>query len=148
MTNRRKFLKLLGVGTASAPLATKELINAEELAGLNRHGHFSSDTGIAQAAEDSAYTPNGKVDSIAEAANYLRKVGKLPEHVERRLRDDARNICNLDYDIAIKCWSLSVKIATQRERNYQRNLVRYREGTSYTVAQKAFAATTGFKWPW
>lgn len=148
MTDRRKFLKLLGVGTASAPLAAKQLIDAESLAGINKFGHLSSDRGVAEAVDNSVHVPSGRKDTLAEAANYLSKFGKLPDHVEEYLRDEARSIERLDYDIAIKCWSLSVKVATQCERNYQRALTRFRHGSSYAVAQRAFEAKTGFKWPW
>lgn len=150
MTNRRRFLKLLGVGTASAPLAAHALTQDQMAgqAGIKNFAPFSSDTGIAEAAEDAASYPKPISNPMDAGAKYLQKYGKLPDHVERKLRDDARNITYLDYDIANKCWSLSVKVQEQRQRNYERNVLRYREGDSYEQAQKAFEAVTGFKWPW
>lgn len=147
MTNRRKFLKLLGVGSASAPMAVKRIIDPLSLTGI-KVGPFSSDRGIADAAADARYVDPSEVTNTSRAMQYLHKFGKLPDHVERRIRDSSRHVRYLDHDIAIKCWSMSVKVLTQRERNYEAAVTRYREGMSYEDAQKAFAAAAGFQWPW
>ena len=147
MTNRRKFIKMLGLGAASAPMAAQHM-NAQQLSGINVGVASATSRGIAEAAEDASEASKDEVNVMDRAASYLKSHGKLPDHVEKRMRDSASYIRNLDYDIAIKCWSLSVKIQEQRDRNYQNELRRYREGTSYNAAQRAFEAATGFKWPW
>lgn len=147
MTNRRKFLKILGLGAAGAPVAAQEVMNVQSLTGIQT-GAMAASRGIEEAAEEWMHSTPGEENAIAQAARYLSRYGKLPDHIERRIRDQTFSVRHIDYDIAIKCWSLSAKIATQRERNYQRTLTRYREGSDYGAAQKAFEAATGFRWPW
>lgn len=151
MATRRKFLRLLGVGAAGAPIAAQQMTQADAM-GLTRmgdiRGHIASGTGFAEAIEDAEHSSAKEIHRATEAAKYLLNNGKLPPHVEERLRDDARDVRYLDYDIAQKCWSMAAKVHEQQQRNYQRSLTRYKTGDSYNIAQKAFEKATGFKWPW
>lgn len=146
-TNRRKFLSYLGVGAASAPLAAKAA--AAELTTLAGHaatplavGSGIAPPGIPQSIEDQAKLH-------IRMSDYVRMFGKLPDHVERDVRERSRWVGHLDPDIASKLsWSLNVKIAEQRQRNYQREIDRYRDMGWYEKSQSAFQQLTGFRWGW
>lgn len=151
MATRRRFLKLLGIGAAGAPVAAQQMTQESTLALTRigaRGGNLASGVGLAEAAEDAKHSSPKEINRMQEAANFLNKFNKLPPHVEARLWDEARDVYNLDFDIAQKCWSLAAKVHEQRKRNYEHNLTRYRTGDSYNIAQKAFEKATGFKWPW
>lgn len=88
-------------------------------------------------------------DSYIRMSNYLHLFGKLPKHVEIDIRERSRYVQHLDPDIASKrSWSLQIKILTQQERNYQREIERYRRMGTFETAQKEFAKLTGFRWEW
>lgn len=150
MATRRRFLSILGVGAISAPIAAKEAADAEvlKLTGITSNT-IASGTGLSEAAADIRHSSKDELSRCENASKYLMRYSKLPDHVEANIRDNARYVNYLDYDIASKrSWSLAVKVQEQRQRNYERNLARYREGNSYDLAQKAFEAVSGFKWPW
>lgn len=151
MTDRRRFLSLMGIGAASAPLAARELADGKiaDLAGIQTNGDLSSGQGLSDASSDLVCADKSRRRAIESATKYLLKHGKLPDHVEEKMRDDARHVHSLEYDIANKrSWSLAVKVQAQRQRNYEREVNRYRKGGSYSETQKAFKAITGFEWPW
>jgi len=142
MTNRRRFLALLGVGTASAPLAAKQALEAEQMKLAGISGRIASGSGeIGYADADDV--------KISEAAVRYAKLFGVPSHVERRARENAQNVHSLDADIACKrSWSLCVKVQEQRQRNYDSAMAYYRDLNSYGRAQAAFEKISGFKWPW
>lgn len=144
MTNRRRFLALLGVGTAAGPLAAKEAIEAEQikLTSIGTRAVLSGSIGGIPAAD-------GDDESVAQMARtYVRLFG-VPAHIERLAQEHARYVANLDYDIASKrSWSLAAKVHEQRQRNYAREMERYRDFNWYGSAQTAFKKVSGFKWPW
>ena len=146
-TNRRRFLSLLGIGAASAPLAAKAAVDQQMMSltalkhsgslieGIPAQGGYPSDGG-------------GKSPYIA-AESYLKLWNKLPAFVERDLRERAKCVNYLDPDIACKrSWSLNVKIAHQVERNFQRLAERYSNQGKYDIAQETFKKAFGFHWPW
>lgn len=146
-TNRRSFLGLLGVGTVSAPLAAKaaaeqEIASLTALAGQCGPA-LASGSGL---SIDSMPANN---DGYIKMAEYLRIFGKLPEHIERDVRDRSRYVSVLDPDIACKkSWSLCVKIAAQRERNYANEIERYQKMGWYEQTAQSFTKKMGFRWLW
>ncbi len=152
-TNRRSFLTLLGVGTATAPLAVKAAADAE-IASLTRVGKealSSSGMGLygggiqAAGGEQSAGIPYAQ--KYIQATDYIKMFG-VPEFVEAELRDQSKWISALDPDIACKkSWSMSVKILEQRSRNYER-LVKRMHMTAWTHKKRsAIKSILGFEWP-
>ena len=85
---------------------------------------------------------------LIRAADYVKAFG-VPEALEFEMRDRARQVGALDPDIACKAsWSMSVKLMTQRERNYQREVERiHRSGWSHRK-RSALTKLVGFEWPW
>ena len=121
--NRRRFLSLMGVGAASAPLTARAITDAETAKGMNYE------------------------QRLIGATDYVKMFG-LPSTVEARLRDESRNIYCLDADIACKqSWSMSVKIMTQRERNYQRGVQRIHASALQERSKRALTKLLGFEWP-
>lgn len=82
-----------------------------------------------------------------DAATYIDAFG-VPKHVEEYYRSQAEYISYLDPDIAARrSWSMSVKIITQRERNYQRLVQRARENGYRVKMSRTFEQLTGIRWP-
>ncbi len=82
------------------------------------------------------------------AAEYIKMFG-LPEVIDFELRDRSRCINSLDPDIACKrSWSMSVKIMTQRQRNYDRELLRLEKSGWQHKSRSALSKLIGFEWPW
>lgn len=96
--------------------------------------------------------PSSDEDGVSpqlRMANYLELWGKLPRHVERQAWENTRYVNCLDPDLAAKrSWSISVKIAEQRRRNYVKHLGSYKRNGDYERAQVAFKKLVGFRWPW
>lgn len=145
---RRRFFGLVG----TAPLAAKAATDAE-IARLMGNGHPD---GLGNASLGLSYGgPPGS--AIAEmpyekriigAADYIRMFG-LPEQMEFELRDRARNVCYLDPDIAVKrSWSMAVKIMTQRQRLYDREIERMKRSGWMQRGRDGLKKLLGFEWPW
>jgi len=82
------------------------------------------------------------------AADYIKAFG-LPKSVEANFRDNARYVQSLDPDIACKrSWSMSVKIMTQRERNFQRAVERVKVAGWQERGRQKLKTILGFEWPW
>lgn len=151
--NRRRMLTLLGVGTASAPLAAKAMADAEvsSLIGANRTGMLalggmSADGGgpasIGQQMKGVWESP------YISSYKYIQAFG-LPAFIEENIRERAKNIYAFDPDIAVKkSWSMAAKIHEQRQRNYDRQIEQYSINGKHEMAQSAFQKITGFAWPW
>lgn len=151
-TNRRKFLSLLGVGTAAGPLAVK-VATEQQVLGLTslKYAGLSAGNPIDTYGEVGSQhvSKEAYVSPYIQANNYLKLWGKLPAFVEENLRERAKQVSNLDPDIACKkSWSLCVKISAQRERNYQNLLQQHSKQGTYQEAQSMFSKITGFQWPW
>ena len=145
--NRRGFLGLLGIGAVSAPLAAKAAAESEMMKLSSIHSGILS-SGI----EASSAPPMASAEFVSpyiQANNYLKLWGKLPEFVDKELRNRANSVHYLDPDIVCKrSWSLNVKIQAQKERNYHKEIERYRHSGNYAAAQSAFRKLTGWEWPW
>ena len=148
--NRRKFLSLLGVSTAAGPLAARVAAESE-IANLTTLKGFPLSVGVeAQSYPQQAGVIGYNEESpYIQAQKYLKLWGKLPQFVDDNIRERAKNVSYLDTDIACKkSWSLNVKIAAQRERNYQNEIKRYVNSGAYESAQSMFRKLTGFSWPY
>ena len=149
MLARRKFLKLMGVGTAAAPLAAKAALEEETSKLLMRNFPLASSNVVG--AGDSNVPPSwGDNEQLVQQAenisNYIRVFG-LPKPVEERIRAHASHVWCLDSDIATKrSWSLNVKIQTQRERNFNRRLEQLKTAGPFERAKKALSEKLGFSW--
>ena len=146
-SSRRSVLKFLGLAPA-APLAAK-LANDEKLLSLVRgretlaSGYgYDSGYGIPSSPKQSP----DYVNPYIRVAEYVKVFG-IPKHVEEAMRQEAKYITALDPDIAAKkAWSMSVKILTQRERNYQDSIIRLEKQGAYQRAQEVFRGVTGWEW--
>ena len=153
-TNRRKFLSLLGVGAASAPLAAKAAGDAQFAKDMGLHnfaGLGSATMGLSSGGPPAECNPGPYIPyekRLMGAADYIKIFG-VPSSVEFRMRDEAKYVAHLDPDIACKqSWSMSVKIMTQRERNYQRSIERMRVAGWQERGRQSLKDLLGFDWPW
>lgn len=151
--NRRRFLSLLGIGAASAPLAAKAAADSEisALIGASRTGMVAI----------GGVTPDGGLPSVeggqaigafespyVKVHNYIKLFG-VPEFIESNIRERSKNIYAFDPDIAVKkSWSMAAKIHEQRQRNYTRQIEQYSANGKHEMAQSAFKKLSGFQWPW
>ena len=141
---RRHFFGLVG----ATPLAAKAAVDAEIGQAIGMLGV----AGVGNASMGLSYGPPGCEELPYErrlmgAAQYIRLFG-IPEIVDFELRDRAKCVSHLDPDIACKrSWSMSVKIMTQRQRNYDREIARIeRSGWRQSGLQK-LKGLLGFDWP-
>lgn len=150
--NRRRFLSLLGVGAASAPLAAKVAADSEiaKLVGARSQALASTGLGLHDSGLPAVQSiGNGLThqQKLIGAADYIKMFG-LPEVVEFELRDQSKWINALDPDLACKkSWSMSVKIAEQRQRNYQRAVERMQKTGWQQRKRSAIKTVLGFEWP-
>ena len=146
--SRRNFLRK----AASTPLAAKLAADAQiaELTGANGPNVTKQlALGAKVLGEMGAPIASNNYESEHEkAAKYLTLFGKLPDFVDQYLRNESQYVSALDPDIACKrSWSMCVKIATQRERNYQRLRKAHFEVGWTKKVKSAFIKTFGFDWP-
>lgn len=144
---RRKFFGLMG----SAPIAAKAAAD-QAVAGLSGLSHYSGlgDTGI--------HIPyGGPPNSLGELPweqRIIKSVGHIklfgmPDFVEFRLREQAKNISSLDPDLAIKrSWSMNVKITEQRQRYFNRLVAEIEMAGPAYMARSKLKTLLGFEWPW
>ena len=145
---RRSFLTLMG----AAPLAAKATAEAEmaKQMGLNAsyggvHARAFLKPVGSQAVISGAGIPYEQ--RIAGASTYIKAFG-IPESIDRELRENAQYVGALDPDIASKkSWSMSVKIMTQRQRNYERGLERMTSYGWQMRGREAIKKVLGFDWP-
>lgn len=143
--NRRRFLSLLGIGAASAPLAAKAVAEAEVSSLI---GSYRTGLAVAGGIAPSIGYPSSEGPSSVPVYNYVKAFG-VPDFVEELVRQRSKNIYAFDPDIAIKkSWSMAAKIHEQRQRNYKRQLDQHSVNGKYELAQSAFKEITGFSWPW
>lgn len=147
---RRTFFGFLG----AAPIAAKAAADAEIAKGMNL-----TLTGLGDASlrlhggsplvdqpSQEACIPYEK--RLIGAADYVKAFG-IPASVDSRMRDDARYVHCLDPDIACKTsWSMSVKIMTQRQRNYDRAVERIKAAGWQERGRQTLKKFLGFDWPW
>lgn len=144
--NRRRFLALVGISAASAPLAVKaaEDALAADMTTLGTDKTLASGT---PAVNEMWGGENSK--ERLRAKSWLHAGGKMPDHVAENMRKQANYVDHLDPDIACKkSWSLVAKVNEQRQRNYTRLIEKESKVGWFEEAQKAFEQATGFKWPY
>ena len=148
MIGRRKVLKLLGI----TPLAAKATAEKAALDLTTANGGYKA----ALAVGDNARATYGVMQSHEDASEryrrmsgYMRLFGKLPDHVERYAREEAKYVAHLDFDLVAKrSWSLAAKIHEQRERNFRRKMGEFADAGWYERSAKLFKETSGFDWSW
>lgn len=143
---RRGVLALLGAAPA-APLAAKAIVD-EQLAKMTGVQFGAGGGRIPYSDSADAGPPTASVNAEKLALEFFELFG-VPEHVDDEYRRESLSITYLDPDIAAKkSWSHSVKIATQRQRNYEK----LKDGMRHRLAKnrktKAFRELTGFDWPY
>lgn len=154
--NRRKFLGLFGASAAAAPLVAKQAADTAfaELTSIRGalNGLGDSSMGMQVPCGEPAQCTSSEYvpyeQRLINAADHVRIFG-LPKHVDAAFRDQARYVPNLDPDIACKkSWSMSVKIMTQQERNYQRLISRISETGWQQRGRMSLKKILGFDFPW
>jgi hypothetical protein len=148
--NRRRFLSLMGIGAASAPLAAKVAADAEiaKLAGISNDTLASTGLGFYGGGPPSDISGGlTHKQMLIGASDYIKMFG-IPEVVEFELRDQSKWISSLDPDIACKkSWSMSVKLLEQRHRNYARAVERIKSTGWQQKKRSAIKTLLGFEWP-
>ena len=132
-----------------APVAGKTAIDAEtaKIANVAANGLGDASSRLITGVTGFS-SPESWSKSVLGAAEHVRLFG-VPDSVDFRIRDDARNVHALDPDIACKrSWSMSVKIMTQRQRNYDRAIERLKSSGAIERKRQALTALLGFEWPW
>ena len=148
MTNRRSFLKLIRFAP-TAPLAAKAAADAHiaKMAGVALDvapAHAYGASGVAPQPMGSAEWERTQI----AAADYVKLFG-LPEFVRENMWRNSQYVGALDPDLAAKrSWSMSVKIAEQRQRNFKRNMEQLQYNAWHSKGKSAFKAISGFDWPW
>lgn len=155
IASRRRMLSFLG----AAPLAARAAAQATiaRLAGVGTDGlgnashNLLPSGGPDQPAAGSMGVSQQYVpyeNRVIAASNLMRVTG-IPEVIDVKLRDDARYVTFLDPDIASKwSWSMNVKIAAQRQRNYERAVQRMHRGGAHYRGLSVLKSALGFEWPW
>lgn len=139
---RRSLLKMLGMAPMAAPLAAKVATDSQiaKLAGVALEG-----TPAAQGPY--VFSANEYAERQITASNYAKLMG-IPDFVKEALRRETQHVYALDPDLAAKrSWSMSVKIATQRERNYNRRIAALEYAVWSARSHLAFKKLTGWDWP-
>jgi hypothetical protein len=143
MISRRSFAKLLGI----TPIAAKHAADKElaKLAGINMEGASSPATlgGIPAVEAGDAF-----LNRQMAAVQYMKQFG-LPDFLDKSIRRSSKYVGQLDPDIvAKKSWSMSVKILTQRQRNYQNYIDSMEYQAMYSKGASLFKKLTGWDWPY
>lgn len=155
---RRSFFPAAGVGALSAKAAVDQKI--AELAGISTTGHGSSgafinsvmDGGYGLGSAGAKEVMKGEylthAQRLIKASAWLKTFG-VPEELEYILREQSKYVSSFDPDIACKrSWSMCVKIAAQRERNYQRALESMMKGGWIEQKRSLLSKLLNFEWPW
>jgi len=148
---RRTFLSLLG----AAPIAGKAAADAEiaKATGIwTADGLGNASMGLIGGIEVAPPSTVGEniayEKRLTGAADYIKAFG-LPEVVRFELQDRAKYVSALDPDIACKrSWSMAVKIMTQRERNFEREVKRMEMSGWQQRKKSLLKGVLGFDWPW
>ena len=148
---RRRFFGLMGTGALSAKVATD--IEVAKLAGLDMSGIGNASLRLSRRisdgdpiADSGPFVPYEK--RLIAAGDYIQMLG-IPEFMEFELRDRVRYLGSLDPDIANKrSWSMAVKIMTQRQRNYEREIEKVKRSAWIQRGRAGIKKILGFDWPW
>lgn len=148
MTTRRNILKMLGLSPLAAKVAADSKILSLSGIDENRTPVFASGGyGDYPPSQSTASTMSYEDIQIA-AQHYAETIG-IPDFIKSRIKRDSQYVNALDPDIAAKkSWSVSVKVLTQRERNYQRSIDGMISQFKSIKTRSAFRSLTGWDWPW
>lgn len=151
--NRRKFLSLLGVGVAGAPIAAKAALDESILkqVGVTTQsftgGAPSMSGSVSPSIGGGPATGLTYSQTVSRASTWIKMMG-MPKDLEKEFRERARYVHALDPDIAAKrSWSMSVKLMAQRERNYERQVEALHATASYYGVREKMEKLLGFQWP-
>lgn len=145
-SDRRGFLKMMGLGAATGPLALKAAAENEAMQ-LTTLSNRAANQALTGAASSGGPCNDMHPDYIKQLAWSKLNGGAVPPHIEEFARRGSKNVSFIEADIAVKrSWSLAAKIHEQRERNYQREIANLREPNKFEFAQMAFEKLTGFRW--
>jgi hypothetical protein len=144
-TSRRSFFALLGATPLAARAAADEAM--AKAAGVTVSGIGNGGLGLPYVGlppeDGAAYEKR-----LIGAADYVKLFG-IPEVMDYEARDRARYVNALDPDIACKAsWSMSVKLMTQRQRNYAREIERIERTGWVQRGRQTLKKMMGFDWPW
>lgn len=118
MLGRRKFLALMGMAPAAAPLVAKAALEKEAAtyAGIKGLGGL--------AAPPIPESPvSGSSDKASRVLRTILSDKKMRDEFESLTYESYRHISALDPDIAcLRSYSLAAKIAFQRQRNVARSI--------------------------
>ena len=148
-STRRRFFGLMGAtplaAKAAADAEIKQLMSMSYYEGLGRAGMSLT---YGKDACDIGLEKLSWVDKTIRCAEHIRLFG-VPEFVERRFREESKNVHCLDPDIASKrSWSMAVKVMTQRERNYGRKIEQLLAESDAARSRGLLSKLLGFEWPW
>ena len=142
---RRGFLRSL----LAAPLAARAATEAE----VAKHMAMTLPLGVGSTGGVPASGPPSQGSELSPGArasklfDFMHHHG-LPAWEEERIRRDNHSVHALDADLAaLRSFSLSVKVATQRERNVQKTIERIKLYGAYSALQDKFRKRHGF-WLW
>lgn len=143
---RRAFLRALPGAVAAAPIVAKAA--ADELIG--KHAGLGTFSAFGNISGGEGGMPNGCAPSPQDPSlirDFFHRFG-LPEFERARIWEETA-VGGLDPDIAAKqSWSMSVKILTQRQRNFNRRIDKQYRHWGYEDARAAFQQKHGFWWWW
>lgn len=144
ITNRRSFFALMGATPLAAKAAADEAM--AKSVGIVGNGLGGGGFGLPYGAPGADGVPFEK--RLIGASDYIKMFG-IPEVMEYEIRNSIRCVSCLDPDIACKAsWSMSVKIMTQRQRNYAREIERIERSGWQQRGRLGLKKLLGFDWPW
>lgn len=150
-TNRRRFLSLLGVGTAAGPLAAKAALD-ESIARQVGISTISVSGGGWVAGSGPTADSVGQIvpyeERVAKSMQWIRLFG-FPDFFEKEMRESSKYVHTLDADIACKrSWSMAARIQEQRARNFERQKQSYENQANKLTKKSLLEKALGFEWPW
>ena len=121
--NRRGLLRAMPAMPFAARAAKEQV--AQQLAGIGTiENSIGEKASYGTPMPANTYDPESNY-SMDQLRRLLKTNGAVKEEVRRQIADEFRHVRYIDHDIAQKCWSLSVKIQHQRQRNIEFELQRW-----------------------
>lgn len=122
--NRRSILQLFAAAPVGAPLAAKAAVEsaAAELSKINA-------VGVGEAGPTNPSPGMSLADPTREQTHFALRVPETRAAIVSELYEQERRIWSIEPDLAVKrSFSLSAKIAFQRQRNVERRLAEMEAG--------------------
>ena len=148
--SRRSFFAFMGTAPLAAKAAADEAL-AKAAGAFASNGLGNASLGLPYGGSP-PYAGGGLnvpyEKRLMGAADYIKMFG-IPEVMEYEIRDRSRSVNCLDPDIACKAsWSMSVKLMTQRQRNYEHEIQRIEKSGWQQRGRSTLKNLLGFDWPW